>query len=274
MRYLANPGNDYNSIINLEEDEKKNSVAVEDAILRVRALNAYKKNFTVIDSHAIKTQDSLEEEEPRSIFSQISAASMMGGTQAMLGAGSGGGGSSMMGDSMMGGGDAMMGGDAMAKGSSAGGGAAMTKGSSMTGGGDQMMMTTMGKGRNAKKMILTRASELNQPADFAHFLHKFGQSERNYQVNAVSKEGSIPQIMELMNGYASGFVASPQSMLFKNVRRARLRSQRASNVFLSILNRRPNEDERKIIVDLETNDSAISDLIWALLNSPEFLFIQ
>ena len=135
-----------------------------------------------------------------------------------------------------------------------------------------MMMKSAGRNR----LVLARASELEQPAPVGHFLRKFGQSERNFVVGATSVEGSVPQVMELMNGAATMVLTQPNSLLFQNLKKKKEPMERAEVVFLSILNRRMLPIERKMLVkELESGgDAAISNLIWALLNTPEFLFVK
>ena len=69
---------------------------------------------------------------------------------------------------------------------------------------DQTLTTSKGK----KRLILARASELPQPAPAGHFLQKFGQSERLFVVGSTSKVGSVPQLMELMNGFTTEVLTS------------------------------------------------------------------
>jgi hypothetical protein len=47
-------------------------------------------------------------------------------------------------------------------------------------------------------------------------------------------------------------------------------------VFFTLLNRFPNEEELRLGMGLieDYGDAGVSDLAWALMNSPEFLFIQ
>ena len=61
-------------------------------------------------------------------------------------------------------------------------------------------------------LLLTRASELPQPAGNEHFLRMFGQSERNFVVGATSLGGSVPQIMEMMNGFATAIITKPEGI--------------------------------------------------------------
>jgi hypothetical protein len=133
-------------------------------------------------------------------------------------------------------------------------------------------MTKKGK----KSIILARASELPPPAPAGHFLQKFGQSERLFVVGASSKVGSVPQLMELMNGFPTEVLTSKDSLLFQKVQSIADPRKKAAIVFLSILNREPTEDEKALLLrEMENSTSEeLSDLIWALLNTPEFFFIK
>ena len=125
-------------------------------------------------------------------------------------------------------------------------------------------------------MVLTRASELQQPAPDGHFLQKFGQSERNFVIEASTRTGSVPQVMELMNGYATENLARPGSLIFRKIKNEPDVAKRADMVFLSILTRRTTAKERDLLLTelRKGNSEAMSDLIWALLNTPEFFFIK
>lgn len=134
-----------------------------------------------------------------------------------------------------------------------------------------MMMNTARR----SNVTLVRASEFSQPAPAGHFLNKFGQSERNFVVGAVSDEGSVPQVMELMNGAATMVLTKPDSLIFKKMKNESNPMRRAEIVFLSILNRQILAEERDMLVkELEKGDKAMPNLIWALLNTPEFIFIK
>ena len=125
-------------------------------------------------------------------------------------------------------------------------------------------------------MILARASELEQPAPPGHFLQKFGQSERNFVIEASTRTGSVPQVMELMNGYATESLTRPDSRIFRKIKNESDPAKRADVVFLSILTRTTTAKERELLLnEIEKgNNEAMADLIWALLNTPEFFFIK
>ena len=52
----------------------------------------------------------------------------------------------------------------------------------------------------------------------APFLRKFGQSERTFVANPSNLAGSVPQVMELMNGAATMVLTRPNSLIFKNLK--------------------------------------------------------
>ncbi len=138
--------------------------------------------------------------------------------------------------------------------------------------GNTPMMMSRLKG---SKTVLARASELQQPAPDGHFLQKFGQSERNFVINASTRTGSVPQVMELMNGYATANLTQPSSLLFQKLKNQTDPAKRADIVFLSILSRKTTAKERALLLtELKKGNEAMSDLIWALLNTPEFFFIK
>jgi len=134
-----------------------------------------------------------------------------------------------------------------------------------------MMMNTARR----SNVTLVRASELSQPAPAGHLLRKFGQSERNFVIGAASDEGSVPQVMELMNGAATMVLTKPDSLIFKKMKNVSQPMLRAEIAFLSILNRHILPEERTMLVqELEKGGQAMPNLIWALLNTPEFIFIK
>jgi hypothetical protein len=136
----------------------------------------------------------------------------------------------------------------------------------------QTLTTSKGK----KHLILARASELPQPAPAGHFLQKFGQSERLFVVGSTSKVGSVPQLMELMNGFTTEVLTSPDSLIFRRLQQLKNPRKKAEVVFLSILNRLPTEEEKNLLLEEMQSASSddFSDLIWDLLNTPEFFFIK
>ena len=141
--------------------------------------------------------------------------------------------------------------------------------------GSQRVSISSGTGKKKNNLILARASELPQPAPSGHLLRKFGQSERLFVVGASNRVGSVPQLMELMNGFPTEVLTSRDSLLFRKVRSVSDPRKQAEVVFLSILNRLPTKKEQELLLaQTGSSEEDLSDLIWALLNTPEFFFIK
>ena len=121
---------------------------------------------------------------------------------------------------------------------------------------------------------LARASEIVQPAPRGHFLRSWGQSDRNLVDNA-SDNGSIPQILTMINGPFTQMLIKPDSLIFQTTGSQRGRGDKMENIFLSILSRYPQGKEKAICSRaLRTDEEGYGDLIWALVNTREFLFIR
>jgi hypothetical protein len=82
--------------------------------------------------------------------------------------------------------------------------------------------------------------------------------------------------MELMNGFATEALINQDSLIFRKMKEERSPSKRAEIVFLSVLNRLANPAEQKLLRKtlLKNDEDDMADLIWALLNTPEFFFIK
>ncbi|QIF01067.1 DUF1549 domain-containing protein [Roseimicrobium sp. ORNL1] len=123
-------------------------------------------------------------------------------------------------------------------------------------------------------MNLMRAAELPQPAPGGHFLRDFGQSERAL-IDGGSREGSVPQVLMMMNGKAQEMLTNPQSLIFRNMEKVKNPADKAEAIFLSLLNRKPTLREKDIAKRVTAEgEQGYADMIWALVNSREFCFIQ
>ncbi len=121
---------------------------------------------------------------------------------------------------------------------------------------------------------LARASELGQPAKPDHFLQRWGQSDRNLIDNGTSA-GSIPQILTMLNGAFTHMLVKPDSLIFKHAGGERATGGKLETIYLSVLNRYPKGKEKAICYKaIRDNDEGYGDLIWALVNTREFIFIQ
>ena len=124
-------------------------------------------------------------------------------------------------------------------------------------------------------MKLMRASELEQPAPAGHFLRDFGQSDRNI-TDGSAKDGSVPQVLVMMNGRAQQMMTEKDSLMFRTMEKNKTADAKMESIYLSILNRRPTMREKGVIMkDQQAHgEKSYANVIWALINTREFTFIQ
>lgn len=124
-------------------------------------------------------------------------------------------------------------------------------------------------------MKLMRASELEQPAPAGHFLRDFGQSDRHL-ADGSARDGSVPQVLVMMNGKAQQMMTDKDSLMFRNIAKNKSAPDKMEAIFLSILNRRPTLNEKQALVkdQQKSGEKSYANVIWALINSREFTFIQ
>ena len=135
-----------------------------------------------------------------------------------------------------------------------------------------------------------RASELRQPMPSDHFLRMFGQSDKQLIENQFTT-GSSPQVMALLNGTITNAVlTSPDAYLIKEIAFGKgSKRDNVDKIFLSVLSRYPTSQEKTMAQSgmraktdrdmseaekLKTEAMAIGNVIWALVNTREFMFIQ
>ena len=125
---------------------------------------------------------------------------------------------------------------------------------------------------------MIRASEMPLPSPVGSFLYAFGQSDKRFIENG-SVDGSIPQVMLMLNGSLTNQIMTGKTIAVSSSAQAEGdHDEGIDTVYLSILNRRPKSPERDAVEKLvrggKTATADYSDLIWTLLNSHEFMFIQ
>jgi hypothetical protein len=136
--------------------------------------------------------------------------------------------------------------------------------------GDTMKVSTFGS------MKLMRASELEQPAPPGHFLREFGQSER-LLIDGGVKSGSVPQVLMMMNGQAQSMLTNRDSLINRSIGKQATPEKKIETVFLSVLNRLPTDRERELAgktISDEGEAEGFAAIIWALINTREFCFVQ
>lgn len=126
-----------------------------------------------------------------------------------------------------------------------------------------------------KGVLLVRASEMPLPLGPGHFLRQFGQSDREL-ISGGSTEGHVPQILTMFNGPISHKLLYEGTVIYDEVMAAPDLRDKIDVIFLSILSRKPSRTDRKLAeAEIQSNGPAgFGNVIWALLNTREFLFIQ
>jgi hypothetical protein len=125
-------------------------------------------------------------------------------------------------------------------------------------------------------MKLMRASELEQPAPPGHFLREFGQSER-LLIDGGVKSGSVPQVLMMMNGKAQEMLTNRDSLINHIISKQPSVDKKVEAVFLSILNRVPTAREQELAkktIGEQGENEGFAAIIWALINTREFCFVQ
>jgi hypothetical protein len=148
----------------------------------------------------------------------------------------------------------------------------------------ELQAMQMGLGYHAKETdprwkhlphTFVRASETPMPLPLGHFLRQFGQSDRR-EIDAFNRDPNPTHSLALMNGELTGRILAKDSALRQAIAQAPLPpAELIPQIYRAILVRSPRAEEMAQASDLiSASPSPVEDLIWALLNSPEFLFNQ
>jgi hypothetical protein len=122
---------------------------------------------------------------------------------------------------------------------------------------------------------LLKASEMPTPLPLGHFLRQFGQSDRE-TIEGGRTVPTVPQILAMFNGPITHAMLEQGSVAYETVM-AHEPDEAVDVVFLTVLSHEPTPDDRQAAIEeVIASDPATGygNLIWALLNTREFLFIQ
>ena len=121
------------------------------------------------------------------------------------------------------------------------------------------------------------ASQLPDASGAVAFLDMFGRAPRESPCECErSSEVSLAQTLTLINGPTiSEAIVHPQGLIAKQLAAKVEPPKMVEEIYLSVFNRMPTDAERvqgeKYLADNGLTDGA-QDLMWALINSPAFLF--
>ena len=118
-----------------------------------------------------------------------------------------------------------------------------------------------------------RASELPTPAPRGHFLREFGQSDRELIENA-NEAASVPQALSLMNSKMADILRHPYSVLGQALDKCETPKKEIQTMYQLMLTRQPTERETsRLLREYESDPkNARDNIIWALLNTQQFIF--
>jgi len=143
---------------------------------------------------------------------------------------------------------------------------------------NRMMMRQKAQQRSKSGPSLYRASEMRQPSPGNHFLRDFGQSDRNL-IEGSNTDPNVTQILTLLNGRHHGQIIRGGSLISDELASVKdSPKNRARVIYLSVLGRDPAPDEFRLALTLFKQEKQVTagdrSLVWILLNTPEFMFIQ
>ena len=125
-------------------------------------------------------------------------------------------------------------------------------------------------------LALMKASEMPTPLPLGHFLRQFGQSDRE-SIEGGRTVATIPQILAMFNGPITHSMLERGSVIYDNVT-SHKPQEAVDVVFLSVLTHRPSAEDRQFAIEeimaADDRQTGCGNVIWALLNTREFIFIQ
>ncbi len=119
-----------------------------------------------------------------------------------------------------------------------------------------------------------RSAEIESPAPRGHYLREFGQSDRETIENA-NAEASVPQALAMMNSTLLPQIMERYSQLMLTINKAGNPDEQIDAAYVTLLSRKPTAKEKSVWLDAQSKGlGTIDDLIYALINTQQFIFIQ
>jgi hypothetical protein len=128
------------------------------------------------------------------------------------------------------------------------------------------------RGQQSRQWL--RAAEIESPAPRGHYLREFGQSDREIIENSNS-DASVPQALALMNGELLPQILHRYSQLMLTVGKAQSAHEKIDAAYMAVLSRKPTAREKGLCLQAQDKGlSTMEDLIYALINTRQFIFNQ
>ncbi len=121
---------------------------------------------------------------------------------------------------------------------------------------------------------LLRAAELPSPTPPDHFLRKFGQSSREV-IEGGSADSDVTQVLSHINGHVEKtIIGDSKAIVYQAIESAATPEEKVTAAFLSILSRTPTPAEMDLMLpEAKKGRDGVKNILYALLNSNEFIFI-
>jgi hypothetical protein len=108
-------------------------------------------------------------------------------------------------------------------------------------------------------------------------MRQFGQGDR-LAIETARQVATVPQILTLFNGWMTHAMLEQGSVIYDEVAKQKTMRGAVDTIFLAILTHKPTPQMRQLaereIKQAETPAAGCGNLIWALLNTREFMFIE
>ncbi|MGV3663607.1 MAG: DUF1549 domain-containing protein [Prosthecobacter sp.] len=127
--------------------------------------------------------------------------------------------------------------------------------------------------RERQTRTYLRAAEQESPAPRGHPLRDFGQSDRETIENA-NNDASVPQSLFLLNGNLMPEIINKYSQLMLTVNKAQYPDDKVEAAYMTLLSRKPTVAEKQTWLKAQDSALTMDDLVFSLLNTQQFIFIQ
>ena len=123
-----------------------------------------------------------------------------------------------------------------------------------------------------------RASQLPMTSTASYFLDLFGRPARNITCECErTDDPNLGQILHLMNNSGiNAKIGAKEGRISKAIERKRTNPQIVEELYLATFSRYPTPQELKLRItaldSAKDRKQSLEDLLWALVNSKEFLF--